>query len=272
MGFKAEWVRYGDQAGYFAVPQRAAAPLPAVLVLQEVGGVNEQIMDVTRRIAMAGYAALAPDLFAVDGVRPAPLTGERIGEAMAFFARLPPAAMGDPSIRNAELAKLPEAERLRITESMTQMFSSAAPARMEGFLGSMKKAFSYLRTERPETIRQKVACVGFCMGGGLSALLACEEPELAGAAVYYGTAPAAERIAAIRCPVIAFYGAKDQRVNSGIPAFAEAMREAGKAFEHHVYEGAGHAFFNDEAGSYEVRASRDSFARLLSFFARVLSG
>jgi len=272
MGAKTEWVQYGDQTGFFALPDHAATPLPAVLVIQEVGGVNAQIMDVTRRIAMAGYAALAPDLFAAGGVRPAPLTKERIGEAMAFFSRLPPAAMGDPAIRDAELAKLPEAERLRVRESMTQIFSSAAPARMEGFLGSMKKAFSYLRTERPETRQQKVACVGFCMGGGLSALLACEEPELAGAAVYYGTAPAAERIPAIRCPVIAFYGARDQRVNTGIPAFEEAMKEGGKSFEHRVYEGAGHAFFNDDAGSYEVRAARDSFARLLSFFARVLSG
>jgi carboxymethylenebutenolidase len=272
MGVKAEWIHYGDQTGYFAVPERAAAPLPAVLVLQEVGGVNDQIMDVTRRIAMAGYAVLAPDLFAVDGVRPAPLSRERIGEAMAFMAKLPPAAMGDPAVRNAELAKLPEAERLRVAETMTQIFSSAAPGRMDGFLGSMKKAFRYLRAERPETRGQKVACVGFCMGGGLSALLACEEPELAGAAVYYGTAPAAEKVPAIRCPVIAFYGAKDQRVNAGIPAFAEAMRESGKSFEHHVYEGAGHAFFNDAAGSYEVKAARDSFARLLAFFARVLSG
>lgn len=272
MGVKAEWVEYGDQTGYFAVPQRAAPPLPAVLVIQEIGGVNDQIMDVTRRIAMAGYAALAPDLFAVDHVRPAPFSRERIAEAMAFIGRLPPAAMGDPAIRSAELGRLPEAERLRIQETLTQIFSSAAPARREGFLDSLKKALTYLRTRRPETARRKAACVGFCMGGGLSALLACEDQELAGAAVYYGTAPEADKVRAVRCPILAFYGARDQRVNAGIPAFEEAMKEAGKSLEYHVYEGAGHAFFNDEAGSYEVKAARDSFARLLGFFVRVLSG
>ena len=110
------------------------------------------------------------------------------------------------------------------------------------------------------------------MGGGLAALLACEEPELAAAAVYYGTAPAAEQIAKIRCPVIGFYGETDQRVNAGIPGFEEEMRKGRKSFEHHIYPGAGHAFFNDERPSYDVRAARDSFARLLMFFLKNLGG
>jgi carboxymethylenebutenolidase len=110
------------------------------------------------------------------------------------------------------------------------------------------------------------------MGGGLSALLACEEPELAAAAVFYGSAPPAERVAKISCPVIAFYGEKDQRINAGIAAFQEAMRKSGKSFEHHVYPGASHAFFNDSRPSYDVRASRDSFARLLDFFLKNLGG
>ena len=139
-------------------------------------------------------------------------------------------------------------------------------------MAPLRLAFHYLREERAETRGQKTACVGFCMGGGLSALLACEEPELSGAAVFYGMAPPAERIATIACPVIAFYGAKDQRVNAGIPAFQEEMRTAGKSFEYHIYEGAGHAFFNDDAASYEVKAARDSYARLLAFFSKMLSG
>ncbi len=135
-------------------------------------------------------------------------------------------------------------------------------------MGPLVRGFRHLREERTETRGQKIACVGFCMGGGLSALLACEEPELSGAAVFYGMAPPAEKIAAIACPVIAFYGAMDQRVNAGIPGFQEAMRAAGKSFEHHIYEGAGHAFFNDDGPSYDVNAARDSYARLLAFFAK----
>jgi carboxymethylenebutenolidase len=65
VAIKGEWIRYADQTGYLALPERAAAPLPSVIVIQEVGGVNTQIEDVTRRIAASGYAALAPDLYAV---------------------------------------------------------------------------------------------------------------------------------------------------------------------------------------------------------------
>jgi carboxymethylenebutenolidase len=43
--------------------ERPAQPAPAVLVLQELNGVNAYLRDVTRRIAELGYIALAPDLF-----------------------------------------------------------------------------------------------------------------------------------------------------------------------------------------------------------------
>jgi carboxymethylenebutenolidase len=110
------------------------------------------------------------------------------------------------------------------------------------------------------------------MGGGLSALLACEEPELAGAAVYYGTSPEPQKAAAIRCPVIGFYGGEDARVNATIPVLEEALRSSGVPFEKQVYPGASHAFFNDDGPSYHAGAARDSYWRLLAFFARVLSG
>jgi carboxymethylenebutenolidase len=180
--------------------------------------------------------------------------------------------MFDPATRDAALAKLGEAERARIKETFGQVFSFVAPGRVETLVPPLVQAYRHLSKERPETRGQRIACVGFCMGGGLSALLACEEPELSGAAVFYGMTPAAEKIARITCPVIAFYGAKDQRVNAGIPGFQEAMRTAGKSFEHHVYEGAGHAFFNDDGASYDVKASRDSYARLLAFFSTTLAG
>jgi carboxymethylenebutenolidase len=272
VAIKGEWVRYGDEAGYLALPEMAAAPLPGVLVIQEIGGVNEQIEDVTRRIAAAGYVALAPDLFAVNGERPAALTRPRLTQAQAFMRRLPPAAMMDTAVRDAELAKLPETDRQHISQTFAQMFGSAAPDRLQAMVAPLRRAVRYLRAERAETRQQPVGCVGFCMGGSLSALLACEEPELSAAAVYYGNAPSAEKIAGIACPVIAFYGEKDQRVNAGIAGFEEAMRKGGKSFEHHVYPGAAHAFFNDDAPRYDVRASRDSFARLLGFFLKHLAG
>lgn len=272
MSIRGEWIRYGNGSGYFAKPARAPAHLPGVLVIQEVGGVNEHIEDVTRRVAAAGYAALAPDLFAVNGKRPEALTNERIAEAFGFAAKFPPGTMFAPLTRDAELAKLGEADRLRLGETFGQVFSFATPGRVESLMGPLVHAFRHLRMERAETQGQKIACVGFCMGGGLSALLACEEQELCGAAVFYGTPPSVEKLANINCPVIAFYGAKDQRVNASIPRFQEAMRAAGKSFEHHIYDEASHAFFNDDASSYDAKAARDSYARLLVFFLKMLSG
>jgi carboxymethylenebutenolidase len=272
MAIQGEWVHYGDQLGYLARPERAALPLPGIVVIQEILGVNEHIQDVTRRIAAAGYLALAPDLYAINGQRPAALGNERLAKAMAFMRKLPPGAMMDLSVREAELAKLPEIERLQISETLGLSYGAAVPGRLERMVAPLRSAVRYLRTERTETRQQRVGCVGFCMGGGLSALLACEEPELAAAAVYYGTSPSAEKVVRIGCPVIAFYGEKDQRVNPGIAGFEEAMHKGGKSFEYRIYPGAGHAFFNDDGPAYEVRAARDSFARLLTFFCKMLTG
>jgi carboxymethylenebutenolidase len=44
-------------------------PFPGVVVIHEIVGLNENIKDVTRRLARAGYAALAVDLFAGRGNR-----------------------------------------------------------------------------------------------------------------------------------------------------------------------------------------------------------
>jgi carboxymethylenebutenolidase len=260
MPVATEWVRFGEHLGYLARPGGVTTALPGVVVIQEIWGVDAHIEDVTERLAAAGYAALAPDLFAVGGHRPETLERARVQEVQAFVNTLPPGGWMDPAIRGAALAPRLEADRLRIESSCAAMLGNLG--KMDRFLPALRASVRHLREAAPN---QKVACVGFCMGGGLSALLACEEPELGGTAMFYGSAPSAERLASIACPVIGFYGAGDMRINAGLPAFSEAMRTAGKRFESHVYEGAGHAFFNDTRPSYHVGATRDSFSRLLEF-------
>jgi carboxymethylenebutenolidase len=269
MAIKGEWIQYGERIGYFARPERAREGLPGVVVISEIMGVNDQIEDVTRRMAAAGYAALAPDIYAEAGVRPPALRRERVDEAMVFMETLPREARFDPAVREKAMATLPADKRERILESFTTVFSQMQ--RLPSFIPPLREAVAYLRQERPESAGQKVGCVGFCMGGGLSALLACEESEISAAAVYYGSAPAAEKVANIRCPVMGFYGELDQRVNAGINAFAEAMQAAGADFASHVYPGANHAFFNDSGPTYDADAARDSFARLLLFFQKNLA-
>jgi carboxymethylenebutenolidase len=269
MPVQAEWIHYGDQAGFLARPGGVAEPQPAVLVIQEVWGVDGHIEEVARRLASAGYAAFAPDLYLAGGVRPPELVPERTAAVRAFMRSLAPNAWADAEARDLALASLPAPERARIEASHAVMFDGAGS--LDRFLPALRTAVRHLRRDCPASAGQPLGCVGFSMGGGLSALLASQEPELSAAAIFYGLAPPPERVAGIACPVLGFYGALDAHFNAGLPAFAEAMAAAGKDFEHHVYPGTPHSFFNDTGPAYRVAAARDSFARLLEFFRRHLA-
>jgi carboxymethylenebutenolidase len=265
MTLKVETVRYaGGHSGTYAVPERAKPPLPAIVVIQEAWGVDAHIEDVARRFAAAGYAVLAPDLYAKDGVRPSPLARERLAELQAVINRIPRMAVFDEKQREAEMAKLAPAEGARVRETFGALFGGGL--RLDPHVPALLAATGYLRTENEATRGQKIGSVGFCLGGGLSALLACHDPELAVAVVFYGSSPPLELVPKIRCPVFGFYGGEDARINDGLPAFEQAMKSAGKRFESRVYPGAQHAFHNDNRPAYDVTASRDAFARTLEIF------
>ncbi|QOW23004.1 YghX family hydrolase [Novilysobacter avium] len=63
----AEYIRYpsprghGQVRGYLVKPSNAKGALPGVVVVHENRGLNPYIEDVARRVAKAGYIALAPD-------------------------------------------------------------------------------------------------------------------------------------------------------------------------------------------------------------------
>lgn len=266
MAIVTEWVRYSSvgDTGYLAWPERASAPMPGLVVLQEAGGVNAHVEDVTRRFAAAGYVAFAPDLFAPGGERRAPLTNERLGELMQVFDGGPPNLFRDAAAREALMNKLEDAKRQRVIESFSAMMSSAQ--NLQSFVPQLLRAANYLRNEVVLTRGQKIGSVGFCMGGGLSALLSCEDPELGAAVVFYGSSPPADAVARGRCPVLGLYGELDERIIAQLPGFEEAMARAGRRFEVVRYEDAPHAFFNDGRASYRAGAARDAFARSLAFF------
>ena len=66
-GIVAEYITYpspqghGKVRGYLVLPAKATAPVPGVVVVHENRGLNPYIEDVARRVAKAGFAALAPD-------------------------------------------------------------------------------------------------------------------------------------------------------------------------------------------------------------------
>ena len=57
--------------GYRAAPLRSRRGGPAVIVIHENRGLNEHIRDVARRVALAGYLAVAPDFLSPTGGTPA---------------------------------------------------------------------------------------------------------------------------------------------------------------------------------------------------------
>lgn len=266
-----EWVTYDSaRAGvraYQAWPDHGDEPLPAVVVVMEIWGVDGHIQDLVRRFATSGYLACAPELYSHGSLPPA-LSQERIAAVKAFFETVPPAVWQNPAERDTAVAKLAEPRRTALQETMGLLFNPNRP--WDRYVGDLRAAVRHVQAH-PRAKGTRVGSTGYCMGGALSGRLACAEPALAAAAIYYGAAPPADQIPNIRCPVMGFYGGDDPRITEGVPAFAAAMKAAGKPFEHHVYPGAPHAFFNDERRSFRIGPSRDAWARTLAFFARHLA-
>jgi carboxymethylenebutenolidase len=271
MSLHSEWIRYGGEgrySGYIARLNESKEKMPAVIVLQEIWGVDEHIQDVTRRFAQAGYVAFAPDLFAVNGERLGELTADRMEETKRFLNMASPAVWADEKIRNDELSRLSGDLRERISGTLGRIFNLAGM--FPSFHEQLIATSAFLRDTYSYSQGKGVASVGFCLGGALSGQLAVRDPDLKGAVVFYGNPPQEDAIAAIGCPVLGFYGETDKRITDGIPAFAEAMNKAGKDFSYRIYPGAPHAFFNDTRPSYHVDAARDAFVTALDFLQRQL--
>src|SRR5580704_2740199 len=114
MQIATDWVSYSDAAAYLAHPNAATAPVPAVILIQEIWGVDEHIQDLTERYATAGYLAIAPDLYSAGGGRPPAVSFERMAHAKAFLNTIPPpqwgAVLGSEEGRAKALSALPDDE------------------------------------------------------------------------------------------------------------------------------------------------------------------
>ncbi|MDH3208311.1 MAG: dienelactone hydrolase family protein [Gemmatimonadota bacterium] len=129
-------------------------------------------------------------------------------------------------------------------------------------------AFRFLRDHSATTGR--VGAVGFCYGGGVVNELAVKMPDLGAGVPFYGSPPALEDVPAIRAPLMVNLAGLDERVNAGYPAYESALREHGKDFAVHVYEGVNHGFHNDTTPRYDEEAASLAQARTIEFFNRHL--
>ena len=126
-------------------------------------------------------------------------------------------------------------------------------------------AVQYLKTH-PQTTG-KVGCMGFCWGGGMTNQVAVNSPDLRAAVPFYGRQPASEDVPKIKASLLLHYAGLDRRINAGIEAFEAALKKASIDYKLHMYEGAGHAFFNDTSESrYHKEAAQLAWKRTIEFF------
>jgi carboxymethylenebutenolidase len=130
-------------------------------------------------------------------------------------------------------------------------------------------AVAYLKTQPHST--GKVACMGFCWGGGTTNQVAVNAPDLAAAVPFYGMQPASQDVPKIKAAMLIHYASDDERINAGIPAFEEALNKAGVEHKIYMYEGAGHAFMNDTGTRYNKEAAELAWRRTVAFLKEKLN-
>jgi carboxymethylenebutenolidase len=254
------WQGEGREIEAYLAEPEGEGLRPALIVVHEIWGLDDHIRDVARRFAAEGFVALAPDLY--TGEWREAMQPDRIMAGMQFLRAAPPEVQRDPKVLGPLLDARPPAEAAALRTLMRVM----NPDQRQAFARELRGGVTFLQG-LSGVDGGRVACLGFCMGGGITAQLATLEPSLAKAVIFYGESPPLERVAAIEARVLGLYGGEDARITATVPALADAMAAAGKAFTYHVYPEAPHAFFNDTRPTYRPEAARDAFARVLDFLA-----
>lgn len=132
------------------------------------------------------------------------------------------------------------------------------------------KGLDYLRNRKDGN--GKVGCVGFCWGGGMANKLAVNDPKLNAAVAYYGAQPATADVAKIKASVMLHYGGLDERINAGIPAYEQALKDNKIDYKLYIYEGVNHAFNNNTSPTrYNETAAKLAWQRTIELFKQKLA-
>ena len=139
----------------------------------------------------------------------------------------------------------------------------------------IRGAVQYLKA----TGSAKVAVTGFCMGGALTILAACNVPELDGSIVWYGNPPLEYVDAnAITKPMLAHWALHDEFFPiSGVDLLEEKLKQAGVHYEFHRYD-TKHAFANPKSDvrglpplKYNAEAAQLAWERTLIFLNKYIN-
>ena len=218
--------------GYRAKPKGAVRP-PVVLVVQEIFGIHEYVRDVCRRLAQAGYLAVAPDLY----VRQGDVSRmSSIDEIRGVVMRVPDAQV---------LGDLDAAAAWADSDG-----GDAAKLGITGFCWGGRMVWLY--AAHSARLKAGVAWYGRLVGEA-SERFPRSPLDVAGS---------------LRAPVLGLYGGED----AGIPLdTVERMRAALVAAKSpskiEVFPGAQHGFHADYRPSYHEEAATKGWKLLLDWFA-----
>ncbi len=217
-----------EMDSYLARPPSGSGPHPAVIVLQEVFGVNAEMRRVTDMLAAAGY----------------------VGLAINYYHRTHPNL--DLAYEESSMATAMEARK-----SVTRA----------SLYADLNAAIEWLK-QQDFVRDGKIAAWGFCMGGAVAFLSATLADIHGAICFYGGSIAkpfgsgepgALEEIDKISAPLLLCFGAEDHGIpREDIDRIREALDARGVAYRLEVYPGVGHAFFRQ--GTPRAVAGQDQFS------------
>jgi carboxymethylenebutenolidase len=219
----------GSFSAYVARPSKAKAP--AVVVIQEIFGVNQVMRDITDGLAGQGYLAICPDLF------------WRI----------------EPGI---DITDQSEAEWKRAFELFNAFDVDAGVQDIQATIKAIRADAG---------CDGKVGAVGFCLGGLLAFLTACRTDADASVAYYgvgiENRVAEAEKLAR---PLLMHIAEEDQFVpKPAQQVILQALKDHPQV-EIHTYPGCDHAFARMGGQHFDEAAAKLAGGRTLQFFERTL--
>ncbi len=166
---------------------------------------------------------------------------------------------------------------------------AAATARANGgvpderLVGDVAGAARYLR-DLPNA-NGKIGVIGYCSGGRQSFLAACSLPLEAAVDCYgafvTGTPPPQSPLKvqpivnltpSLSCPLLGLFGKDDSYPSQEqVAELEQALKNNGKTYEFHSFDGAGHAFFAADRPSYRPESATEGWKLVQNWFGKYLA-
>lgn len=217
---------------YLAMPARGG-PFPTVIVVHEIFGVHEHIKDICRRLAKAGYFAVAPALYARQG--DVTKTSD-MKDVMKIVSQVPDSQVAsdlDATVAWAEGTGRANTAKLGIV----------------GFCWGGRQVWLYA-AHNPK-LKAGVAWYGV-LNWSKSKLSPTNPIDL---------------VPQINAPVLGLYGGADEHIPvSQVEKLQLSLKGAGKPSEIVVYPDTPHGFNADYRPSYRPRQAKDGWRRMLAWF------